>query len=121
MAIYQKIKMLPGFEKLPLKGSFIFSVVTSTVTIIFGLLSNIILPPVIPLFYGLPQTNAQLANGFAIVIPATISIVFTLLNAVISINSNSMYVKKVLAVSTILICILATITTFKIIFLVGSI
>lgn len=121
MAILKQVKLNPAFEKLPLKNLFIYSVVISTITLISGLLAQIILPPEIPLFYGLPQTTVQLSSSFMIILPSLISIFITLINAFMSIKVDDNYLKKVLAFTTISVSILGTITTFKIISLVGSI
>lgn len=119
MAIFKKIK--PEFEKLPLKKLFLTIIVISLVTVLFGLVSQIFLPPQIPLFFGLPQTKSQLAPSILIVLPSLISIFISLTNVFISIKIHDVYLKKVLAFSAITVSIMAAITTLKIIFLISSI
>ncbi|MDO8341295.1 MAG: hypothetical protein Q7T59_04950 [Candidatus Woesebacteria bacterium] len=121
MALYKKIKFGPEFERLPLKKLFVYSFVINLITILLGLLAKLILPPEIPLFYGLPQTSEQLAKSIFIILPATIALLLTLVNAILSINIGGTYLKKTLAFTSIAISLLALIGTFKIIFLVGSI
>jgi len=121
MVKYTKIKLGPKFEKLPLKKFFIASFAINMITIFSGLLAKFILPPEIPLFYGLPQTSEQLANSTFIILPACIALLLTLINAIISINISGIYLKKTLAVASISISLLSLIGTFKIIFLIGSI
>jgi len=121
MAIYQKIIIDPRFEKLPLKKLIITSFVLNLIIIILGLLAQFILPPEIPLLFGLPQTTEQLTPSIYIILPSIIALIISFLNSLIAINLEGQYIKKTLAFSTVLISILSLIATFKIIFLVGSI
>jgi O-antigen/teichoic acid export membrane protein len=110
----------PDFEKLPLKRLFVISVIISGILIIVGLVCQIFLPPQIPLFYGLPQTDSQLAPSILIILPPIIASLVTLINVGIAIKVNDNFLKKTLAFSSLSICILVTITTLKIIFLISS-
>lgn len=112
--------MDPRFEKLPLKYLFVISFFINLIFILFGLASTFILPPEIPLFYGLPKNSAQLAKSLYIIIPAAVSMVITIVNAVISINIESQYLKRTMAFASLSVTILSVIATYKIIFLVGS-
>lgn len=118
---YKQIKLGPGFEKLPLKKLFIASFVINTLTILLGLLARFILPPEIPLFYGLPQTSEQLASSLFIILPAGIALILTLINAIVSINISGAYLKKTLAFASISISLLSLIGSSKIIFLISLI
>jgi len=106
---------------LPLKRFYILPLIISITTIIFGLLAQLILPPEIPLYYGLPETPEQIAPSMFIVLPSLISIFITIINAAISTKIHDNFLKKTLVFASISVSILATITTYKIIFLVGSI
>lgn len=114
------VKLNPEFEKLPLKKMFVASFFISVATILLGLIAQIILPPEIPLFYGLPQTSEQLSPAIFIILPSLASILITIINAIISIKIDGNYLKRTLAFASIAVSILAVITTYKIIFLVGS-
>ncbi|MBL7036872.1 hypothetical protein ISR94_03475 [Candidatus Microgenomates bacterium] len=109
------------FERLPLKKFYIFSFFLNIIVLVAALLSKYILPPEIPLFYGLPQSSQQISSSYFLFIPSLVSLALTVVNAYLSIFVDNTYLKKVLAFSTILISILSTLTTLKIIFLVGSI
>lgn len=111
----------PEFEKLPLKKMYIVSTIASLILVVIGLLTQIILPPQIPLFYGLPQNDSQLAPSILIVLPAIISILITAINAFIATRTHDNFLKKTLAFCSISICLLVAITTLKIIFLISSI
>ncbi|MDP3917757.1 MAG: hypothetical protein Q8Q30_01110 [Candidatus Woesebacteria bacterium] len=107
-------------EKLPLRHLFIISLIINGVLVLSGLLAKFILPPEIPLYYGLPKNEDQLAKSIYIILPALISILITITNTVLSIISTSIYLKKTLAFASISITILSIVATYKIIFLVGS-
>lgn len=117
MALFTKITDKP----LPLKPLFITSIIVNFLFILLGLIGQLVLPPEIPLFYGLPKNSEQLAPSLFIVIPSLISLLIAVINAVISINIDGIYLKKALAFASISVCLLSVIATYKIIFLVGSI
>ena len=108
-------------SSLPLKSLFTTSVVINGVFILLGLLGQLILPPQIPLFYGLPKNSEQLAPSIFITLLSVVSLFLTVINAIISINIEGVYLKKALAFASISICLLSVIATYKIVFLVGSI
>ena len=107
------------FEKMPLKNLFLVSIVINLVFILLGLFANLILPPEIPLFYGLPKNSEQLTRSIFIVLPSLVSLVMTLVNITISVKVDSQYLKRVMAFASTGITILSIIATYKIIFLVG--
>lgn len=109
------------FERLPLKKFYIFSFFLNVSILLIAFLSKYILPPEIPLFYGLPQSSQQISSSLLLFIPSSISLAITIINAYLSVFVDNVYLKKVLALSSILVSFLSTLTTLKIIFLVGSI
>lgn len=118
---YKQIKFIPKFERLPLKKLFIASFIINIFTILVGLLAKFILPPEIPLLYGLPQTSEQLTKSILIILPSSVALFLTIINAILSINTSENYLKKTLAFASISISLLSFIGTFKIILLIGSI
>lgn len=121
MALPKQINIDPRFERLPFFKLIVISLITGLVIIGLGLLSKFILPPQIPIFFGFPQTEEQLAPSLSIIIPPIISLIFVLINSIIAINIENGYVKKSLAFGSLVITLLSTIAVIKIIFLVGSI
>lgn len=106
---------------IPLKRLLVSSLVISVITIVLGLLAQLILPPQIPLYYGLPQTSEQITPSIFIILPSLLSIIITIINTSFSTKIHDIFLKKTLAFASISVSVLATITTYKIIFLVGSI
>lgn len=109
------------FDRLPLKKFYIAAFLISLFVALIALISRFILPPEIPLFYGLPQSNQQLSSSVYLFLPSLVSIIFTSINAYTSTFIDINYLKKVFAFSSLIVSILASITTLKIIFLVGHI
>lgn len=78
-----------------------------------------ILPPQIPLFYGLPVGETQLTPYWGFLIAPAASLVISAINIFISSQITDSFYKKVLIISAFFISILVAITTVRIIFLVG--
>lgn len=121
MDVSTKMNLNTAFDKLPLKKLNIFAFIISIITVIVGLISQIILPPEIPLFYGLPQNSAQISPSILIILPSSIAILMTSVNILISMYISDNYLKKALVFTSLLIAILSAITTYKILLLVSLI
>ena len=89
------------------------------VSILSILIAKSFLPPVIPIFFGKPTGDEQLASyWFLFTIPG-ISIIISTINIIVSTSGKDEFIKKVLAVGSFLISFMATVTVTKIILLVG--
>ncbi|MBI2597421.1 hypothetical protein HYW41_04650 [Candidatus Daviesbacteria bacterium] len=75
------------------------------------------LPPRLPLFYSLPWGEKQLANSQQLLIIPAIIILVTLCNVIISwqLHTSQIFFKRILLFSSILVCLILTITFLKII------
>lgn len=113
-------KINPEFEKLPLKKLFVFAFSISIIATILGAVSQFFLPPEIPLFYGLPQTSAQLAPSIFIILPSVISMFLIVVNVFVSLRTSDIYLKKTMAFTSIIVIALSIITIYKIFILVNS-
>lgn len=120
MAIYQKVNIKADFEKLPLKKTVLFALFLSVITFLIGLLSQIFLPPEIPLFYGMPYGESQVAKSIFILTPPAISLVFIFINIILTLKLESQFIKKTLITASLFISILSFIAVFRIISLVGQ-
>ena len=76
------------------------------------------LPPIVPLFYGLPEGQGQLTVNTTLLLPPAISSVFTIINLLVSRLTKDNFIEKVSAGLTITALALSTITVVKIILLV---
>lgn len=116
MALLEKIKEV----SVPLKSLFVISLVINSTFIFVSLISTVILPPEIPLFFGLPKSSNQLAANYMILIPSLISTFLVTANFLIALKVSGQYIKKILAFTSISVTILNIVATSKIVFLVGS-
>lgn len=105
----------------PFKNYISAAGVIDIITIIFVLFFQRALPPEVPLFYGLPQGEGQLAKPIFLLIPALLSLLVVALNTFLIRLVKNDFLEKVLAIASLATAVFAGITTFKIIFLVGNI
>lgn len=88
--------------------------------VIVTVLINPLLPPQVPILYGLPQTHDQLVPSYLVGLPIFSAMIISIFNFMISPKFKDIYSKKVLLVVSILCLVLAIVASFKVIFLVGS-
>lgn len=106
-------------EKIPFRKLVIVSLVISFATITAVLFLQDSLPPQIPLFYGLPKTQEQLTTSFGLIIPSTVSLGIIMINLLIVQALRDDFLRKVLTMAGVAGIFFSTITTIKIISLVG--
>jgi hypothetical protein len=107
-------------DKIPLKNYILIGGVINFATIIFTLFVQGKLPPQVPLFYGLPLGENQLVKPIFLLIPSLLSCVIISANLFLARLIKDDFVKKAFAVTGLASAIFTGITTFKIIFLIGS-
>ena len=122
MKTFWKVENLkkPTLSFLPFKNLFIVSFFINLATIAIALISQVILPPQIPLYYGMPQAENVIAPSINIVLPPILSFVFLGMNLLVSLITSDDFLKKTLIMSGFVASLFASITVIKIIFLVGS-
>jgi hypothetical protein len=79
-----------------------------------------LLPPEVPVFYGLPDGEGQLGLKSFLAIPGIISLLIIGVNSVVLFLTTNPYLKKVLVVAGFVASMLSAITVIKIFFLVGT-
>lgn len=107
-------------ESAVLKNFFICSLSINILAIASVFIGQSFLPPQVPLYYGLPEGESQLANSLGLVIPSTVSLLILIVNFILIKMLKEDYLKKILATVSLVASVFAIITTIKIIFLVGS-
>lgn len=78
------------------------------------------LPPEIPLFYGRPESERELAKSIFLLIPPTLSIIITIINTSLVKIVKDDFIANVLLGLIVASLLFSTITVGKIIFLVGN-
>ena len=114
--MYNQARM---WKNLPLRGYIYASFSIDLVLVIIVLALRNFLPPVVPLFYGLPSGENQLVPQLGLLIVPGVSLLITILNTSIASSSKDEFFKTTLIVSSALISVLAAVAVLKIIFLVG--
>jgi hypothetical protein len=107
------------WKDLPYKGCIYFSIALNIVSAVIIVILKGNLPPVVPLFYGLPIGAEQLAPTLELFLTPAAGLIITAINILISFISKDIFLKKLLIISGTFISLLLTITLIKIILLVG--
>jgi len=107
--------------KIPFKNQVYIAFLVNLIIISFVFTLLWKLPPQIPLFYGLPEGEGQLAPDWALIIPNSTSLLILVLNILIANSIKDDFYKKILIIGAIVSTFFASITTLKIFFLIGSI
>lgn len=105
--------------KVVLKKYAIAGLTLSLLSAALILIFKGILPPQVPLFYGLPVGEGQLTSYWGFFLAPAASLIISIANIFISSQVSDSFYKRVLIISAFFISVLVTITTIKIIFLIG--
>ena len=108
-------------SKVPFSKEIILCLIINLVMILLATLSIIILPPEIPLLYGLPEGKEQLVSSWAIITPNLAALIIMFTNSIFAIYTKDEYIKKIIVIAGFTVSFFAIITVLKIFFLVGRI
>jgi hypothetical protein len=98
---------------------FLAAILVNLVVVLSLIILKGFLPPQVPLFYGRPAGSAQLTTTLGLFIAPGVSLLITIINFFICLSVKDDFLKKILAISSIVIAILMAITITKITLLVG--
>lgn len=104
--------------QIPYKNYVVAAAVVSVATILIVILVSGILPPQIPLFYGLPESEEQLAPTLGLIIPGVIALAICGINVALAMLLEDEFLKKTLIASSFVASFFAAVTTLKIIWLI---
>ena len=107
------------WKKVDFRNYFLAAGILSVLSIVGSLIARSFLPPLIPIFYGKPTGAEQLAPAWFIFVIPGISILTTVTNLFINKSAEDEFIKKILAITSLVISLMAAITVVKIITLVG--
>lgn len=107
--------------KIPFKKQVGLCLLINIIVVVLATLSILVLPPEIPLLYGLPEGEEQIVANWAIVLPNLISFFIMLFNSILANYSKDEYLKKIIIITGFVATFFAIITVLKIFFLVGNI
>lgn len=106
--------------RLPFSKHFLVIFVVNLVVAGLALAVQTFLPPEIPLFYGQPKGENQIAAKIFLILPSSSALVVSAFNLLLSKVIGNKFLEKVLIGISYTISALALITTLRIIFLVGN-
>ena len=110
---------LSMWKKLTYRNYFLAATIIDAVAVLLILLLKNNLPPLVPFLYGRPAGEAELIITAGLFIAPVTSLIITVLNLSVSLWVKDDFLKKILAISSIVIAGLMAITIVKIVFLVG--
>lgn len=111
---------LASVSKLPFLKLIYLSIFLNVFTMLGILLLKKNISPELPLFYGLPEGESQIASNEELIIPSMISLLVILINITISSVLQNEFLKRVLIIVSLIITLLGLTTTLEIFFLIGS-
>jgi hypothetical protein len=117
---YQPKNKLENITKLPFLKLVYLSIAINVVVIVAVLVFKKYIPPQVPVFYGLPEGENQLANMEELIIPSMASLLVILINISLASLLKNDYLKRTMIIVSLTISLLSLITTLEIVFLVGS-
>jgi hypothetical protein len=107
------------WKRVAYRNYFLAAIIINVILLLSIILLRKFLPPLAPLFYGKPVGEAQLTNTFGLLIAPGVSLLITLLNLSLSLWVKDFFLRKLLAISTVILSALTAITIIKIVLLVG--
>lgn len=107
------------WKDLPFRGWVYFSVVLNLTSFISILVLRNYLPPVVPLFYGLPAGTEQLAPAIGLFLAPVLGLFTIFVNVVVGNMTRNIFLRRTLIVSSTSLSILLAVAVIKIILLVG--
>lgn len=109
-----------SIKSIPLVKFLYAAFILGFLNIATTLLLQGILPPEVPLYYGLAKSQEQLTTSFGLIIPGAITLGVTILNTFLAYVLGNNFLQKTLVLSAFSVSIISFIATIEIIFLVGS-
>jgi hypothetical protein len=106
-------------QNLPFKGYLYAAIALNLASAAVIAITVASLPPLVPLFYGLPVGQGQLINSWGLLIAPGTSLAISLANAWVAHRLEDVFLKKIMAAASFFVSLLSTITVTRIILLVG--
>jgi hypothetical protein len=107
-------------SEIPFFGLLIFSLLVCIGTIAAIIFLKDHIPPQVPLFYGTVEGEDQLVPTLGLTIPGFLALIIIVINTILATIFENNFVRNSLVLTAIAVTLFATITTFKILLLVGS-
>ena len=103
----------------PLKKLLLAAFILNIVVVLTAFFIRPLLPPQIPLYYGMAEAEKVVAPSWALVIPSLASLGILGINFALGLTLEDEFLKKTLVLTGLAASFFAIVTTLKIVFLVG--
>lgn len=113
-------RALTTVKTLPHNKLLVVTPLVALATMLIVVLSRSLLPPEVPLFYGLPEGEDQLVSSLSLIIPSLVSLAIFAINTTLVYFIRDKFIQSALVIATFAVTLLGTITTVRIITLVNS-
>ena len=107
------------WKRVPFHNYFFIATIINILSVAVVLAVQGFLPPIVPLFYGRPEGVAQLVKPLGLLIAPATSLLISAINLILNIWTSDIFLRKILAVTSLIFSIIGLITIVKISFLVG--
>lgn len=107
-------------EEIPFFKLLLFSLFICIGTILAIMYLKEHVPPQVPLFYGLPEGEEQLAGTLGLTVPSFLALIIIVINTILATIFENNFVRNSLVLTSFAVTLFATITTVKILLLIGS-
>jgi hypothetical protein len=119
--IFQKQTFLAKIaSEIPFFNLLVISLLICIGTIAATIFLKDHIPPQVPLFYGFPEGEEQLTTASGLTIPGFLALTIIVINTVLATIFENTFVRNALVLTSFAVTLFATITTIKILLLVGS-
>lgn len=108
-------------KKFPFKISTVSLIVFNLVLVLSSFLLTRFLPPIIPIYFGLPNGSEQLGPSIALALPPLVGLLIILIDSLIITLTDDEFLQKTLLGISIATTFLSAFAYFRIFLLVGSI
>ena len=105
--------------EIDLLGPTIVCLAINLLLIVTVVLARNALPPLLPLFYGAPSGEDQLARQGFLVLPLIMVTAISIINILLSRIVSDLFLQRILFGFTVVTTLLSTITVIRIMLLVG--
>ncbi|MBI3397355.1 hypothetical protein HY045_02665 [Candidatus Woesebacteria bacterium] len=108
-------------KKYPFLNYSVLAMLLNLTIVIIVLFAQKLLPPEVPLLYGMPESTAQLTKSIYLTVPNLLALVLVIVNSALAIVIKNDFLNKILTMAALVVSIFCAITTLRIILLVSGI
>jgi hypothetical protein len=116
----KRVSLHKTAAEIDLLGPTIVCLIVNLVVIVIIAIASSYLPPQVPLLYGAPKGEEQLARQSFLMVPPIMVTAITILNTLLARFIKDRFLDRVIFGFTLVTTVLSTVTVVRILLLVGS-